>query len=146
MIKKPISAHFWLAILPLTLLTIVSVIFWFLFPPKHPLVFLLVITLLFFLINGLGISIGYHRLLSHRSFKTTGLIKRALTFIGLMAAQGPPVVWAYIHRCLHHPYADKQLDPHSPLAGNLSSYIGWQVFYKEDIKNRKVIDLSLIHI
>jgi stearoyl-CoA desaturase (Delta-9 desaturase) len=62
---------------------------------------------------GLGISIGFHRLFTHRSFKTTRPIKLALAIFGTMAAHGPPLAWVAHHR-QHHTYADVEGDPHSP--------------------------------
>ena len=65
------------------------------------------------IITGLGVSTGYHRLLSHRSFKTNRFLKIFFTAGGAMAGQGPPLIWVAHHR-RHHRIADKPGDPHSP--------------------------------
>jgi stearoyl-CoA desaturase (delta-9 desaturase) len=65
------------------------------------------------LLTGLGISVGYHRLFSHRSFATTGPIAGLLVVLGSMAARGPMVSWVAIHRC-HHRHSDRNGDVHSP--------------------------------
>jgi stearoyl-CoA desaturase (delta-9 desaturase) len=65
------------------------------------------------LLTGLGISVGYHRLFTHRSFKTTSFVRVLLTVLGCMAAQGAPISWAAMHR-RHHQCADCEGDMHSP--------------------------------
>ncbi|HEY3606338.1 MAG TPA: acyl-CoA desaturase [Pseudonocardiaceae bacterium] len=88
-----------------------------------------------YVVCGLGISIGYHRLLAHRSFRTTRAIRVALTLAGAMAGQGPPLTWVAHHR-RHHRVADRPGDPHSPhldfppgflgmLAGLWHAHVGW---------------------
>lgn len=62
----------------------------------------------------LGITVGFHRLLAHRSFKTNALVKATLVILGCMAAQGPPIYWVSNHR-RHHRFSDLVGDPHSPL-------------------------------
>ena len=66
-------------------------------------------------VTGLGISTGYHRLLTHRAFKTSRPLRFFFATCGAMAAQGPPIIWAAHHR-RHHRLADKPGDPHSPYA------------------------------
>lgn len=81
------------------------------------------------IISGLGIAIGYHRLLSHRAFETSPLIRRLLAFFGVFAGQGSPVFWTATHRGLHHPFSDQDRDPHSPRRGFFHAFIGWQLFF-----------------
>ncbi|MBA0053339.1 acyl-CoA desaturase [Streptomyces sp. AJS327] len=86
-------------------------------------------------VSGFGISTGYHRLLTHRSFQTYKPIRVGLAAAGAMAGQGPPIIWAAHHR-KHHRVADKEGDPHSPhlgfepgfrgaLAGIWHAHLGW---------------------
>lgn len=71
----------------------------------------------FYLIQMFGVSMGYHRLLAHRAFKTSRLLSGLLLIAGSMAAQGPILFWVTTHR-RHHTYSDRLGDPHSPnLAG-----------------------------
>jgi stearoyl-CoA desaturase (delta-9 desaturase) len=83
----------------------------------------------------LGVSVGYHRLLAHRSFRTTAFLRVALVAAGAMAGQGPPLTWVAHHR-RHHRVADRPGDPHSPhldfppgltgmLAGLWHAHLGW---------------------
>jgi stearoyl-CoA desaturase (delta-9 desaturase) len=88
----------------------------------------------------LGISIGYHRLFSHRSFKSNPLVRRLILWCGIIAGQGSPIYWIGIHRGYHHRYADKPGDSHSPRDGFWHSYILW-MFKMRKISIRSVVDL-----
>jgi stearoyl-CoA desaturase (delta-9 desaturase) len=88
-----------------------------------------------YVISGLGVSTGYHRLLAHRSFKTYRPLRFVLAACGAIAGQGPPIIWAAHHR-RHHRLADKPGDPHSPydhaepgirpaLKGMWHAHLGW---------------------
>jgi stearoyl-CoA desaturase (delta-9 desaturase) len=79
----------------------------------------------YYLLAGLGVNLGYHRLLSHRSLKLPKWLERMLVMIGLPA--GTPVQWAGNHR-YHHAHADTALDPHSPLhKGFWYAHVGWYI-------------------
>jgi fatty-acid desaturase len=69
--------------------------------------------LIYTLIGCLGISIGYHRLLTHKSFKTSKFWERICTAFGALAFTGSSIGWVGMHR-QHHKYSDKSGDPHSP--------------------------------
>lgn len=72
-----------------------------------------------------GITAGFHRYFSHRSFKTSRTFQFVLAYVGTMAAQNGPLWWASHHR-LHHRYADTDRDIHSPgLRGLWWSHVGW---------------------
>ena len=68
---------------------------------------------LMWLLTGLGISAGYHRLFTHRSFKTVAPVRALLAILGCMAGQGAVISWVAMHR-RHHECADKEGDMHSP--------------------------------
>ncbi|MCD0448227.1 fatty acid desaturase [Actinocorallia sp. API 0066] len=76
----------------------------------------LVVLAVMYTIAGLGVSIGYHRMLAHRAFRTHRWIYDAFAVAGTMAAQGPAIIWTAHHR-RHHRVADKDGDPHSPYHG-----------------------------
>ena len=69
-----------------------------------------------YLVTGLGVSVGFHRLLSHRSFDTGRGLRVLLAILGSMAVEGPVVKWVANHR-MHHAFADEVGDPHSPHVG-----------------------------
>ncbi len=72
-----------------------------------------------YVITGFGVSIGYHRMLTHGSFRPRRWLKIALAVAGSMAFEGSAISWASIHR-RHHVYSDRPGDPHSPVRpGNL---------------------------
>lgn len=80
---------------------------------------------LYYFLGILGINIGYHRLLSHRSFKTKKIIERILSLFGVLTVMGSPLAWVAVHR-QHHRYSDTELDPHSPhRIGIVRSWLGF---------------------
>jgi stearoyl-CoA desaturase (Delta-9 desaturase) len=78
----------------------------------------------FAVITGLGTSLGYHRLLTHRSFRTTRWIAGAALAAGAMALPSRPIDWAARH-LEHHAHSDREGDPHSPVDGLLHAHVGW---------------------
>tara|TARA_B100000029_G_scaffold294312_1_gene287664 strand:+ start:41385 stop:42794 length:1410 start_codon:yes stop_codon:yes gene_type:complete len=74
-----------------------------------------------------GITICYHRLLTHRSFRTYKWMEYFLTFCACQALQSGPIEWTAMHR-IHHKEADEEPDPHSPLVNFLWAHAGW-LFY-----------------
>ena len=86
----------------------------------------LVLFLITYLIQALGISVGYHRLFSHRAFHANRILTFLLALCGGLAGQGAIRRWVCHHR-MHHRYTDKTGDPHSPLAsGFWYAHIGWR--------------------
>src|SRR5450755_3101467 len=93
-----------------------------------------VIALAFYLVSGLGISVGLHRYFTHGSFKAVRGFKIALAVAGSLAIEGPVITWVADHR-RHHKFSDKEGDPHSPWRygedwkalskGLLYAHIGW---------------------
>jgi stearoyl-CoA desaturase (Delta-9 desaturase) len=75
-----------------------------------------------YIVTGLGISVGFHRLLTHRAFETGRVLRVLLSIAGSMAAQRSAIEWAAIHR-RHHMFSDEPGDPHSPL-GRAGSLLG----------------------
>jgi stearoyl-CoA desaturase (delta-9 desaturase) len=84
----------------------------------------LALLLVFYVITGLGITVGHHRLLTHRSFETYPWVKAVLLICGAMAPEGPPGDWASLH-LEHHAHSDTDADPHSPLVSLWHSHVGW---------------------
>jgi len=79
---------------------------------------------LYWLATGLGISMGYHRLLTHRSYKVPLLLEYFFTVCGTLTLEGGPISWVATHR-IHHQSADRPGDPHSPRDGALWAHAGW---------------------
>lgn len=74
--------------------------------------------------TGLAITLGYHRLLTHRSFKCPRALEYLLAFLGSQACQGGPIAWVAVHR-LHHSHADREGDPHNVVRGFWWAHMGW---------------------
>jgi len=101
-------------------------------------------------ITMLGITVGYHRLFTHRSFQCVTPIRMALCIAGSMAAQGPVLFWTACHR-RHHQCSDAAGDPHSPhlhgagakgvFVGCFYAHVGWMFHHKPENYIRRVPDL-----
>ncbi|HEX2021400.1 MAG TPA: acyl-CoA desaturase, partial [Candidatus Thermoplasmatota archaeon] len=74
--------------------------------------------------TAIGIGVGFHRMLTHRSFETPAPVRAVLLALGSMALQGPAIEWAATH-AKHHAKADREGDPHSPLEGFWHAHVGW---------------------
>jgi stearoyl-CoA desaturase (Delta-9 desaturase) len=76
--------------------------------------------------TGFGITVGFHRLLTHRSFETSTPVMAMLLALGSMANQGRCIDWT-AHHLKHHAHSDRDGDPHSPLRGFFHAHTGWIV-------------------
>ena len=89
-----------------------------------------------YLVAGFGITVGFHRMLTHRSFQTSRPVEYLFAIMGSMAVQGPVISWVADHR-KHHAHSDEEGDPHSPhghgdgiggvLKGLWHAHVGWLV-------------------
>ncbi len=77
----------------------------------------LVIFAVMYLLTAAGITVGYHRLLTHRAFQTRPAVRYGLAALGQMAVQGSVIAWVADHR-KHHAHTDEEGDPHSPHVGH----------------------------
>ncbi len=95
----------------------------------------LVVMAVTYTLTGLGITVGYHRLFTHRSFKTSGPLRALFAALGSAAIEGPVIEWVANHR-KHHRFSDEPGDPHSPhvgragglrgaLGGLAHAHVGW---------------------
>ena len=86
----------------------------------------------------LGISLCFHRLLTHRSLACPKWLEHSLAILGLCCVQDTPARWVGIHR-RHHEHADEQPDPHRPLAGFLWAHIGWIIYRNRDLTRLELL-------
>jgi stearoyl-CoA desaturase (delta-9 desaturase) len=95
----------------------------------------LVVFAICYVLTGLGVTVGFHRHLTHRAFKAKPWVRRTLAILGSAAIEGPVISWVADHR-KHHAFADVEGDPHSPhvdhghglkgaLKGLLHAHVGW---------------------
>jgi stearoyl-CoA desaturase (delta-9 desaturase) len=82
---------------------------------------------LYWVATGLGISLGYHRLHTHRSYKAPRLLEYFFAICGCLTLEGGPITWVATHR-IHHQKSDHEGDPHSPRDGMWWSHVGWILF------------------
>ena len=120
----------------------------------------LVIAALMYVVSGHGVTVGFHRLFTHRSFKAARALRVALAIAGSLAVEGPVIRWVADHR-RHHKYSDKDGDPHSPwrygnnlaalVKGLIFAHMGWlfdveqtdQKQYAPDLlKDRAILRVS----
>ena len=91
--------------------------------------------IIMYMLTGLGVTVGFHRYLTHRSFKTSRPVRALLSVLGSAAIEGPVISWVADHR-KHHAFSDRDGDPHSPhvghahgwrgaLAGLAHAHVGW---------------------
>jgi stearoyl-CoA desaturase (delta-9 desaturase) len=76
-----------------------------------------------YVLTAVGITVGFHRLLTHRSFQTSKPVEYAFAVLGSMAVQGPVISWVADHR-KHHAHTDVEGDPHSPHVGHAGGLRG----------------------
>jgi stearoyl-CoA desaturase (delta-9 desaturase) len=77
----------------------------------------LAILAVMYLLTALGVTVGFHRLLTHRAFEAHRWLRYTLAILGSMSVQGPVIDWVADHR-KHHTFTDEEGDPHSPHAGH----------------------------
>jgi stearoyl-CoA desaturase (delta-9 desaturase) len=82
---------------------------------------------LYWVATGLGISLGYHRLHTHRSYRAPRLLEYFFAICGCLTLEGGPITWVATHR-IHHQKSDHEGDPHSPRDGMWWSHVGWILF------------------
>jgi fatty-acid desaturase len=94
-----------------------------------------VFTGLYVITGMLGITLSFHRNLSHKSFKLPKWLEYTFAYCGVQALQGDPLEWVSSHR-YHHQYCDTEMDPHTPYEGFWHSHMGWLL--DEQPTNQKV--------
>ncbi|MET0510288.1 MAG: acyl-CoA desaturase [Thermoleophilaceae bacterium] len=111
-----------------------------------------IVFVIMYLATGLGITVGFHRYFTHRSFKTSRPMRAILGVLGSVAIEGPIISWVADHR-KHHTFADQEGDPHSPhvdhgvgwrgaLRGLLHAHVGWLFIHTQrGLRRRYARDL-----
>lgn len=116
---KSLRIH-WNTIVAVTLFHIAAVAALFTFSWQNFAAF----AILWWVAGSLGIGLGYHRLMTHRGFKTPKWFEYFLTVCGMLALQSGAISWVTTHR-LHHAFTETDKDPHSPTKGLYWAHIGW---------------------
>ena len=84
----------------------------------------LISAFLWWISGSLGIGMGYHRLLTHRGYRTPKWVEYVLTTCATLTLEGGPIFWVATHR-IHHQKSDQEGDPHTPLDGKWWAHMGW---------------------
>jgi stearoyl-CoA desaturase (delta-9 desaturase) len=112
----------------------------------------LIVFAVMYLATGLGVTVGFHRLFTHRSFKSGRAVRAVLGILGSAAIEGPLIAWVADHR-KHHAFSDEPGDPHSPhvehgsgfrgaLRGLVHAHLGWLFIHSQrGRKSRYAADL-----
>jgi stearoyl-CoA desaturase (Delta-9 desaturase) len=110
----------------------------------------LILALVFYLLTGFGITVGYHRLFTHRGFVPNRALKITLAVLGSMSVEGSPTSWVATHR-RHHMFSDLDGDPHSPhrygdhgqalVRGVAFAHVGWLFVSDESSADRYAPDM-----
>ncbi len=108
------------------------------------------IALVFYLVTGLGITAGFHRLFTHKAYKPNRALKIAMAIAGSLAIEGPVIRWVADHR-KHHKFSDRDGDPHSPwrygeslpalAKGFAYAHVGWLFDVEQTSQRRYAPDL-----
>lgn len=97
------------------------------------------IAIIFYILTGtLGITMTYHRLLSHKSWKCPAILEKFFVLLATITMSGSAIVWVSVHRS-HHQHTDTELDPHSPLYNGFIKTQWGSMFI--NMKKRNVVDL-----
>jgi len=130
-------------VLPPTVVLIAVVVFWGdVIGPQDVGLFALMYAL-----SGFGVTVGFHRLLTHRAFQTSKPLEYLFAILGSMSVQGPVIHWVADHR-KHHAHADEEGDPHSPhvgvgkgiagaFRGLMHAHVGWLLTEQGRAERRK---------
>ena len=96
-----------------------------------------------YVLTAFGVTVGFHRMLTHRAFQTSKPVEYLFAILGSMSVQGPVIAWVADHR-KHHAHADEEGDPHSPhvgagsgLRGLLHAHMGWLLIEQGGASKRK---------
>ena len=110
----------------------------------------IVLLLSFYAVTAMGVTIGFHRMLTHRSFNPHPIVKFILLVFASMSLEGSAIEWTATHT-KHHAQADREGDPHSPVEGFFHAHIGWMfkdfeadpnVYCRHLLKDRMVVFIS----
>jgi len=121
---KNISKSFWLQFVPAIFIGSCTILLFIL--GIIPLYYLYVTFIMWILVCGLGIAVGYHRVFSHKTHVVPVWKENIMLFFATFAGQGGSIFWVAMHRGYHHPHSDTLKDYHSPIAyDKKTAFVGW---------------------
>jgi len=135
---KSVAQAFWFQFFPAILLGSTTIVL--LCMGIIPIYYLCYTFIMWVLVCGLGIAVGYHRVFAHRTHKLPQWKENIILFFAVFAGQGASIFWVAMHRGYHHPYSDTIKDYHSPVAYNkFTAFVGWyfRITETENLVNLK---------
>jgi|688.fasta_scaffold214618_3 fatty-acid desaturase len=133
---REISKSFWFQFIPAILLGPFTISLLIL--GVIPVIYFIPTFIMWMLVSGLGIAVGYHRVFSHKTHELPRWKENIILFLAVFAGQGSSIFWVAIHRGYHHPHADTARDLHSPTVhGVWHAFAGW---FKEMTENNPVVN------
>jgi stearoyl-CoA desaturase (delta-9 desaturase) len=140
---RNISKSFWLQFVPAMILGTFTLIL--LVVGVIPAYYLIYTFIMWCLVCGLGIAVGYHRVFCHKTHTLPTWKENIILFFAVFAGQGASIFWVALHRGYHHPYSDTEKDIHSPVAhGKWMAFVGWYLTVTENhprISMRYAVDI-----
>lgn len=97
---------------------------------------IVVAAILTYLTGAIGVTLGYHRLLTHRSLRLRWPLEYVVATLGTLALQGPPIQWVATHR-VHHAHSDHAGDPHTVRRGLTWAHVKWLLLKNQDVPSRR---------
>jgi len=101
----------------------------------------IILFVFYYVATGMSITVGYHRLLAHASFRANSLVQFVLLFFGAAAFANSALRWASEHRD-HHRYVDREPDPYNIQKGFFHAHMGWLLFWEHRVNYDNVKDLQ----
>jgi stearoyl-CoA desaturase (delta-9 desaturase) len=119
-----ISKSFWFQFFPAMILGCITIVLLLL--GIIPIYYLYATFIMWILVCGLGIAVGYHRVFAHKTHTLPVWKENLLLFLATFAGQGGSIFWVALHRGYHHPHTDTKKDIHSPVAySKFTAFVGW---------------------
>jgi fatty-acid desaturase len=137
-----ISKSFWFQFVPAMFFLVLGIVL--LATGIIPAYYLYGTFIMWILVCGLGIAVGYHRVFSHKTHNLPTWKENILLFFAALGGQGSGIFWVALHRGYHHPYSDTEKDLHSPIHGKGWAFIGWWLTvteYNPRINMKYAVDL-----
>jgi fatty-acid desaturase len=119
-----ISKSFWLQFVPAVIFGLLTIVL--LITGVIPVYYLWYTLVMWILVCGLGIAVGYHRVFAHKTHTLPVWKENIILFFAIFAGQGASIFWVALHRGYHHRFSDKEQDLHSPVVyGKYQAFVGW---------------------
>jgi len=136
--SQQISKSFWFQFIPGMIIGLITILLLIL--GIIPLYYLIATFIMWVLVCGLGVAVGYHRVLSHKTHILPEWKENIIMFFATFAGQGASIFWVALHRGYHHSHTDTKKDIHSPVVyGKYQAFVGW---YRKITEETPIINMK----